>query len=40
MDCSVQVRTEDYHNNQEHCAERNNNCMAMQETKVLVSKQK
>lgn len=40
MDCSVQARMEDCHNNREHYAEMSNSCRAMQETRVLVSKQK
>lgn len=39
MDCSVQARKKDHHSSLEHYAEMNNSCMAIQETKVLVSAQ-
>ena len=39
MDYSVQARMVDYRSNPAHCVELNNNCMAVQETKGLVSEQ-
>ena len=37
MDCSVLVRMGDCHSSPEHYVEMSSNCMATQETKVLVS---
>lgn len=40
MDCNAPVRKKDCHSNLEHYAVMSNSCMAIQETKVLVSEQK